>query len=130
MHVLMTSDTLNGNIWTYTRELISGLIGRGMRVTLVSFGEIPLPEQTAWMERLRGLDGCEVCVDERPETIGAALMRALRFGRRTASRERMRALDENSITERVISVYRSVLAPNGNKSHRKDRAVVEGSSAS
>ena len=33
MHVLMTSDTLNGNIWTYTRELISGLIGRGMRVT-------------------------------------------------------------------------------------------------
>lgn len=56
MHVLMTSDTLNGNIWTYTRELITGLIGRGFRVTLVSFGEIPLPEQTAWMERLRGLE--------------------------------------------------------------------------
>jgi glycogen synthase len=56
MHVLMTSETLNGNIWTYTRELISGLIGRGFRVTLVSFGEIPLPEQTTWMERLRGLD--------------------------------------------------------------------------
>jgi glycogen(starch) synthase len=56
MHVLMTSDTLNGSIWTYTRELISGLIGRGFRVTLVSFGEIPLPEKTAWMERLRGLE--------------------------------------------------------------------------
>lgn len=54
MHVLITSDTLNGN-WTYTRELVSGLITRGMRVTLVSFGEIPLPEQTAWMERLHGL---------------------------------------------------------------------------
>jgi glycogen synthase len=55
MHVLITSDTLNG-IWTYTRELVSGLVGRGWRVTLVSFGEIPMPEQTAWMDRLRGLE--------------------------------------------------------------------------
>ena len=54
MHVLITSDTLNGN-WTYTRELASGLIARGLRVTLVSFGEIPLPENTAWMDRLQGL---------------------------------------------------------------------------
>lgn len=56
MHVLMTTDTLNSNLWAYTRELASGLVGRGMRVTLVSFGEIPLPEQTRWMDRLRGLD--------------------------------------------------------------------------
>jgi glycosyltransferase involved in cell wall biosynthesis len=54
MHVLITFDTLNGN-WTYTRELVSGLITRGLGVTLVSFGEIPLPEQTAWMDRLHGL---------------------------------------------------------------------------
>jgi glycogen(starch) synthase len=54
MHVLITSDTLNGN-WTYTRELASGLIARGLRVTLVSFGEIPLPENTAWMDSLQGL---------------------------------------------------------------------------
>ena len=46
---------LIGGIWTYTRELVTGLIARGWRVTLVSFGEIPLPEQTAWMEQLRGL---------------------------------------------------------------------------
>jgi glycogen synthase len=56
MHVLMTTDTLNSNLWAYTRELACGLVGRGMRVTLVSFGEIPLPEQTSWMDRLRGLD--------------------------------------------------------------------------
>lgn len=55
MHILITSDTLNGN-WTYTRELVSGLITRGCRVTLVSFGQIPLPDQTAWMDRLYGLD--------------------------------------------------------------------------
>ena len=54
MHVLITSDTLNGN-WIYTRELVSGLISRGLRVTLVSFGEIPLPEQTGWMQSLDGL---------------------------------------------------------------------------
>ena len=55
MHVLITSDTVNG-IWTYTRELVSGLVERGYRITLVSFGEIPLPEQTAWIERLREVD--------------------------------------------------------------------------
>src|SRR5215469_4397440 len=54
MHVLITTDTLNGN-WAYTRELVSGLIGRGFQVTLVSFGEIPMPDQTAWMDRLYGL---------------------------------------------------------------------------
>ena len=54
MHILITTDTLNGN-WTFTRELVSGLITRGLRVSLVSFGEIPMPEQTAWMDRLYGL---------------------------------------------------------------------------
>ena len=54
MHVLVTTDTLSG-VWSYTRELVSGLITRGHRVTLVSLGEIPLPQQTAWMEGLHGL---------------------------------------------------------------------------
>ena len=55
MHVLVTADTLSG-VWTYTRELVTGLVTSGARVTLVSFGEIPLPEQTAWMDGLHGLD--------------------------------------------------------------------------
>ena len=55
MHVLVTADTLSGT-WTYTRELVSGLVSRGLRVTLVSFGEIPLPQQTLWMENLHGLE--------------------------------------------------------------------------
>ena len=61
-------------------------------------------------ERLRDLAGCEVTADDRPETIAAALVRALRRGERTAGRERMLELDEHVITERVIGVYRSVLA--------------------
>ena len=55
MHVLVTGDTLSGS-WTYTRELVTGLVTRGVRVTLVSFGEVPLPAQTAWMDHLHGLD--------------------------------------------------------------------------
>jgi glycogen synthase len=55
LHVLVTTDTMSG-AWAYSRELVTGLVTRGVRVTLVSFGEIPLPEQTAWMDLLHGLD--------------------------------------------------------------------------
>jgi glycosyltransferase involved in cell wall biosynthesis len=55
VHVLVTTDSLSGS-WTYTRELVTGLVTRGVRVTLVSFGEIPLPDQTCWMDHLHGLD--------------------------------------------------------------------------
>jgi glycosyltransferase involved in cell wall biosynthesis len=55
LHVLVTADTLSG-AWTYTRELVTGLVTRGVRVTLVTFGEIPLPDQTAWMDVLHGLE--------------------------------------------------------------------------
>ena len=55
MHVLVTADTMSGS-WTYTRELVTGLVTRGARVTLVSFGEIPMPEQTVWMDLLHGLE--------------------------------------------------------------------------
>ncbi len=55
MHVLVTADTISG-VWTYTRELVTGLVTRGIRVTLVTFGEIPLPDQTAWMDLLHGLE--------------------------------------------------------------------------
>jgi len=55
MHVLLTADTLTGT-WTYAREMVPGLIGRGVRVTLVSFGDVPLPEQISWMDNLPGFD--------------------------------------------------------------------------
>ncbi|MBZ5721542.1 MAG: glycosyltransferase family 4 protein [Acidobacteriia bacterium] len=55
VHVLVTADTLSG-VWTYTRELVTGLVSRGVRVTLVSLGEIPFPDQTSWMDNLHGLE--------------------------------------------------------------------------
>ena len=51
MHVLMTADTIGG-VWTYTRELVTQLSRRGIRVTLVSFGEIPTSTQTEWLDGL------------------------------------------------------------------------------
>src|SRR5271154_4583480 len=55
VHVLVTGDSLSGS-WAYARELVTGLVTRGVHVTLVSFGEIPLPDQTSWMDHLHGLD--------------------------------------------------------------------------
>ncbi|MFB3814652.1 MAG: glycosyltransferase family 4 protein [Terriglobales bacterium] len=55
MHALVTADSIGG-VWTYARELVTGLCQRGLRVTLVSFGEIPTAAQTAWMDGLADLD--------------------------------------------------------------------------
>ncbi len=55
MHVLVTADTVGG-VWTYTRELVTGLSQRGHHVTLVSFGEIPTHSQSDWLDGLRNVD--------------------------------------------------------------------------
>ena len=53
--ILITADAVGG-IWTYARELVCGLVRRGVEVTLVSFGHMPEPRQLAWTEGLRNLD--------------------------------------------------------------------------
>jgi glycogen synthase len=55
MHILVTADTIGG-VWTYTREVVTGLIRRGVRVTLVSFGEIPAAAHVQWTEQMPGLE--------------------------------------------------------------------------
>jgi glycosyltransferase involved in cell wall biosynthesis len=54
MHILVTTDTVGG-VWSYTRELVTGLVARGIRVTLVSFGGVPSRAQRAWMAGLHGV---------------------------------------------------------------------------
>src|SRR5215472_13420095 len=51
----MTADCVGG-VWTYVREMVTSLLRRGLRITLVSFGEIPTPAQTRWMDELVGLE--------------------------------------------------------------------------
>jgi len=55
MHLLVTADTVGG-VWTYTRELITGLVERGVKVTLLTFGGLPTKGQTAWLDRLREVE--------------------------------------------------------------------------
>ena len=67
-------------------------------VVSVSVGDVP--------ERLRGIEGCELCADERPETIAAALERVLRRGGRIAGRATVQHLDERLLAQRMIRIYR------------------------
>src|SRR4051812_23823377 len=55
MRALITADTVGG-VWTYTRELVTGLAQRGVDVTLVSFGEIPSAAQSDWIHALKNVD--------------------------------------------------------------------------
>jgi glycosyltransferase involved in cell wall biosynthesis len=63
-------------------------------------------------ERLGGIAGCELCANERPETIAGALERVLRRRERVAGRDAIRHLDEALLTQRLIELYRSVISRN------------------
>lgn len=86
-------------------------------VVSVPIGDVP--------ERLAGIEGCEVCVDERPEAIAAALERTLRRGGRVRGREAVRHLDEHRITEQVIAIYQRVLRREEAPAARPRPAAVE-----
>lgn len=70
-------------------------------VVSVRVGDVPL--------RLRGIPGCELCPDDRAETIAAGLERVLRRGSRIDGRSAMKNLDERLLTRRLIDIYQSVL---------------------
>jgi glycosyltransferase involved in cell wall biosynthesis len=59
--------------------------------------------------RLRGIPGCELCPDDRPDTIAAALSRVLGRGERIDGRSAVLHLDERLLTQQLIGIYRSVL---------------------
>jgi teichuronic acid biosynthesis glycosyltransferase TuaC len=65
------------------------------------------------VERLRGVEGCEIVPDDRPETIAAALERTLRRGGRLTSRKAIELLDEKVLAKKLIGIYRSILISTG-----------------
>jgi glycosyltransferase involved in cell wall biosynthesis len=60
--------------------------------------------------RIRAIPGCEVCGDDRAETIAQALERVLQSGQRIAGRQAINNLDEAVLTQRLIAIYESALA--------------------
>jgi glycosyltransferase involved in cell wall biosynthesis len=59
--------------------------------------------------RLHGIAGCELCSDDRVETIAAALGRVLQRGGRIDGRSAVKHLDERLLTQQLVDVYRSIL---------------------
>lgn len=84
-------------------NVVKEALACNLPVVSVQVGDVPV--------RLKDVEGCELCADDRPETIAAALERVLRRDQRVAGRDTVRDLDEETLTEKVISIYRSVMRP-------------------
>ena len=82
--------------------VIKEALACNLPIVSLDVGDVP--------ERLKGVSGCEVCVDDRPETIATSLERVLRRGQRVNGREAVSNLDERLLTQRLIAIYRLVLA--------------------
>jgi teichuronic acid biosynthesis glycosyltransferase TuaC len=82
-------------------NVVKEALACNLPVVSVKVGDVP--------DRLRGITGCELCDDDQPATIAAALERALRRGQRIDGVSAVRQLDENMLTAKVLSVYQSVL---------------------
>lgn len=87
-------------------------------VVSVAVGDVPT--------RLAGIEGCEVTPDEEPATLAAALERVLRRRRRVAGRAAVAHLDERMLTQRVLAIYRGVLAGSSPVVEPSDPAVNGG----
>jgi teichuronic acid biosynthesis glycosyltransferase TuaC len=59
--------------------------------------------------RLEGIAGCELCLDDRADTIAAALTRVLGRGERINGRSAVKHLDEQLLTQQLIGIYRSIM---------------------
>jgi len=83
--------------------VVKEALASGLPVVSVPVGDVEV--------RLRGIDGCVLCADDRPETIATALAEVLRRGERIDAGQAARDLDERVLRDRLVDVYRSVLAP-------------------
>lgn len=83
-------------------NVVKEALACNLPVVSVKVGDVP--------DRLRDVEGCELCEDDQPATIAAALERVLVRGKRVDGVSAVRQLDENVLTAKVLSVYESVLS--------------------
>jgi teichuronic acid biosynthesis glycosyltransferase TuaC len=82
-------------------NVIKEALACNLPVVSVSVGDVAL--------RIGQVEGCELCADDRPETVAASLERVLRRGNRIAGRETIKNLDEKITTSEVVDIYQSIL---------------------
>jgi glycosyltransferase involved in cell wall biosynthesis len=82
-------------------NVVKEALACNLPVVSVNTGDVP--------ERLRAVDGCELCPDDRPETLAAALERVLTRGQRVDGRRAVEHLDERLLARRMINVYTQAL---------------------
>jgi teichuronic acid biosynthesis glycosyltransferase TuaC len=103
--ILILMNACDALVMTSIQEgspcVVKEALACNLPIVSVNVGDVPV--------RLNGVAGCEVCADERPETIAASLERVLRRGQRTRGREAVRNLDERLLARQIIGVYRSAL---------------------
>jgi len=61
-------------------------------------------------ERITSVEGCRLCPDDHPESIGMALREVLRQRVRVDARTQLADITLNRTTERVVDVYRAAIA--------------------
>jgi teichuronic acid biosynthesis glycosyltransferase TuaC len=82
-------------------DVVKEALACDLPIVAARVGDVP--------ERLRGIEGCEVCEDWRPETMCDALERVLRPGKGIEGRAAVQELDEARLTERLLEIYRSAI---------------------
>jgi glycosyltransferase involved in cell wall biosynthesis len=99
-------------------NVVKEALACNLPVVSVRVGDVP--------QRIGGIEGCELCADERPETIAAALERVLRRRKRVEGRVTVQSLDERLLTARLIELYRTVLRRSGREVVPAERHAVAG----
>lgn len=92
--------------------VVKEALASDLPVVSLNVGDVPV--------RLDGVDGCEICADEAPETIAASLERVLRRDAPIRGREAVLDLDESLLAAQVIGIYRAVLADAAQRRTRLD----------
>lgn len=98
-------------------NVVKEALACGLPVVSVRVGDVA--------QRIGGVEGCELCEDEDPETIAAALARVLRRTARVDGLAAVRHLDERVLTARLIELYGEVLDRAAAPAARKPRRALE-----
>jgi glycosyltransferase involved in cell wall biosynthesis len=83
-------------------NVVKEALACNLPVVSVATGDVP--------QRVRDVPGCELCEDDEPETIAAALQRVLTRQQRVDGRRTVEHLDERLLARQMIGVYQNAMA--------------------